>query len=88
MDPATSELAQVATIATSIVGAVVYLQKAQMGVLTKLAELLKTDGVKELRGDMRRLDEKVDKIAVDVASMSGRLHSKRPANPSVTPPNS
>ena len=88
MDPATSELAQVATIATSIVGAVVYLQKAQMGVLTKLAELLKTDGVQDLRDDLRRLDDKVDLIATDMARMSGRLHSKRPANPSVTPPNS
>lgn len=41
MDPATSELAQVITLATSIVGAVVYLQRAQMASLTKLAELLK-----------------------------------------------
>lgn len=88
MDPATSELAQVATIATSIVGAVVYLQKAQMAVLTKLSELLKTDGVQELREDVRRLDDKVDGIATDLARMSGRLHSKRPASPTATPPNS
>ena len=44
MDPATSELAQVITMATSIVGAGVYLQRAQMAALTKLAELLKPDG--------------------------------------------
>lgn len=78
MDPATSELAQVATIASSIVGAVVYLQRAQMAMLSKLAELLKNDGVKDLRDDVRRLDDKVDAMAVDVARMSGRIHSKQP----------
>ena len=41
MDPATSELAQVMTLATSVVGAVVYLQRAQTAALVKLAELFR-----------------------------------------------
>jgi len=88
VDPATSELAQVVTMATSIVGAVVYLQRAQMTALSKLAELLRpthTEEIRDMREQVRRIDDKVDAIAIDVARITARIPTKRTTNPPKSP---
>lgn len=92
MDPATSELAQVITLVSGVVGAVVYLQRATMHALTKLAEIIKPtdkgDELRELRAEVRALEGKVDELTRQVGFLSGRLYSKRPSGgrmPAVKP---
>jgi len=71
-------------MATSIVGAVVYLQRAQMTALSKLAELLRpthTEEIRDMREQVRRIDDKVDAIAIDVARITARIPTKRATNP-------
>lgn len=62
-------------MATSIVGAVVYLQRAQMAAIQQIAKLLRpsedtSSRLAELRHDVRELDHKVDALSTQLAGIA------------------